>query len=167
MFSALQEYNPFYFLVKSGKIPELKTGSVVSVSSPRPKQGVQFPPVNVVDITVRFDEEQVVFKDVEASKSITPYGNNGVVISESREAMAGEVDAMLRSSQLILDSIDYHKGVVASCDGILKGLNPQYAKNKENEERLAGMEDKITALGKNMEEMMTIVRSLSTKTRKE
>lgn len=163
MFSALQEYNPFYFLVKGGKKPELKTGSVVSVSSPKPKNTMQFPAENVVDITVRFGDEQVVFKDVDATKSITPYGNKGVVIAESREAMANEVDSMYRSSKMILDSVEYHNNVVEACEGMLRELNPQFAKNKENEERLSGLEDKINAIGKGMEEMMSLVKSMNSK----
>lgn len=160
MFSALRENNPFYLLYKGGKKPELREGTIVSVSSPYSKNPVQYPPETEVNITARFDNEQVVFEHVASGLSITEY-KPGVVISESREAMANEVEGMLRTSQMVLESMDYHKGVVGSCEEMLKALNPRFAKDKENDERIAGLEAKMDALGKGFEEMMTFVKSLN------
>lgn len=166
MFSALRENNPIYLLYRGGKKPELRTGTIVGVSSPMAKSVVQYPPETEVSITARFNDEQVVFEHVPSNLSITEY-KPGVVISESREAMASEVEGMLRSSQMVLDSMDYHKGVSESCEEMLKTLNPRFAKDKENDERLDTMDKKIDALAKGMDEMMNFVKSLNNKNRKE
>ena len=160
MFSALRENNPIYLLYKGGKKPELRIGTVVGVSSPVPKTAMQYPPETEVSITARFGDEQVVFEHVDSNLTIKEY-KPGVVISESREAMANEVDTMMRSSQMVLDSIDYHTSVVETCESMLKELSPRFAKEKENDERLDGFERKLDALGKNMEEMMSIFKSLN------
>jgi hypothetical protein len=160
MFSALRENNPIYLLYKGGKKPELRIGTVVGVSSPVPKTSMQYPPETEVSITARFGDEQVVFEHVDSNLTIKEY-KPGVVISESREAMANEVDTMMRSSQMVLDSIDYHTSVVETCESMLKELSPRFAKEKENDERLDGFERKLDALGKNMEEMMSIFKSLN------
>lgn len=160
MFSALRENNPIYLLYKGGKKPELRIGTVVGVSSPVPKTAMQYPPETEVSITARFGDEQVVFEHVDSNLTIKEY-KPGVVISESREAMANEVDTMMRSSQMVLDSIDYHTSVVETCESMLKELSPRFAKEKENDERLDGFERKLDELGKNMEEMMSIFKSLN------
>lgn len=166
MFSALRENNPIYLLYKGGKKPELRTGTVVGVSSPVAKNPVQYPPETEVSITARFDDEQVVFEHVGSNLSITEY-KPGVVISESREAMANEVDTMLRSSQMVLDSMEYHTGVVETCEEMLKTLNPRFAKEKENDDRLDNMDRKINALGDRFEELFNLVKSVNSKNRKE
>lgn len=166
MFSALRENNPIYLLAKGGKKPELRIGTVVGVSSPVPKTAMQYPPETEVSITARFGEEQVVFEHVGSGLSITEY-KPGVIISESREALSNEVEGMLRSSQMVLESVEYHQGVVESCESMLKELNPRFAKDKENDERLDTMDKKIDALAKGMEEVMSFVKSLNSKQRKE
>ena len=166
MFSALRENNPIYLLYKGGKKPELRIGTVVGVSSPVPKTTMQYPPETEVSITASFGDEQVVFEHVGSNLTITEY-KPGVVISESREAMVNEVDAMQRRSQMVLDSVEYHTGVVEASEEMLKTLNPRFAKEKENDERLDGFERKLDALGRNMEEMMSIFKSMNSKNRKE
>lgn len=78
--------------------------------------------------------------------SIANLGQN-VVVSESKEAMNSEVEAMLRNSRGILDSVSYHESVIAACDGILRELNPQFAKEKAQEEKIGVLEDKMQDLG--------------------
>lgn len=152
MFSALRENNPIYLLVKGGKRPELRTGTVVGVSSPVPKNAMQYPPETEVNITARFGEEQVSFDHLGANQSIAEY-KPGVIISESREAMASEVEGMRRTSMMVIESQEYHQGVVEACDDMLKELNPRFAKEKENDERLDSMDRKIEALAKGMEDI--------------
>ena len=95
----------------------------------------------IVDIRVNIDGTSQEFKNIPASLSIANDGN--IVISETKEAMSTEVDSMLSISKQILESVDYHKDVIEKCEQILKDLNPQFAKDKLQEEKINSLESRI------------------------
>ena len=150
MFSALRSGSPFYILEKSDE-PKLKIGSVVSVSQPQPKFANSFIPNQqfsemVVDVVVKVGEEEIKFEKLPSNLSIANFGQGGVVVSESKEAMNTEVEGMLRTSRQILDSIPYHEKVLSVCDTMLRELNPQFAKEKEQEEKIGLLEQKMNGM---------------------
>ena len=142
MFSTLIQNSPIYILDKKGS-PVLKKGIIESVSPQRSKSGSFYgqPLDMVVDIVVNVDSTKEEFKNIPASLSIANDGN--LVISESKEAMSTEVDSMLSISKQILESIDYHQEVIKKCEQILKDLNPQFAKDKLQEEKINSLEERI------------------------
>lgn len=151
MFSGLRTNSLFYILEK-GEKPVLKVGQVSSVSNPLPKYG-QYPTTpmfgqqmeTVVDVSVKVGDETMEFKQLPSNLSIANLGQN-VVVSENKDAMNAEVEAMLRNSRGILESVSYHESVIASCDSILRELNPQLAKEKAQEEKIVGLEDQMGKL---------------------
>lgn len=151
MFSGLRTNSLFYILEK-GERPVLKVGQVSSVSNPSPKYG-QYPTTpmfgqqmeTVVDVSVKVGDETMEFKQLPSNLSIANLGQN-VVVSENKDAMNAEVEAMLRNSRGILESVSYHESVIASCDSILRELNPQLAKEKAQEEKIVGLEDQMGKL---------------------
>lgn len=142
MFSTLRQNSPIYILDKKGS-PVLKKGIIESVSPQRSKSGSFYGQSldMVVDIVVNVDSTKEEFKNIPASLSIANDGN--LVISESKEAMSTEVDSMLSISKQILESIDYHQEVIEKCEQILKDLNPQFAKDKLQEEKINNLEERI------------------------
>lgn len=152
MFSNLRQGSLFYILQK-GEKPELKVGQIVSVSNPAPKYNTTFVPgqqfngiETTVDVTVKIGEENMDFKQLPSNLSIANFGQNGVVVSENRDAMNAEVEAMLRTSRQILDSVPFHESVIGFCDLILRQLNPQFAKEKEQEEKIGTLEQKVSGM---------------------
>lgn len=146
MFSALRQGASFYILDKSN-VPQLKIGSVVSVSQPMPKYNNSFIPGQnyadtVVDVIVKVKDDELKFEKLPSNLSIANF-QNGVVVAESKEAMNTEVENMLRNSKSILESIPYHEKVILTCDEMLRELNPQFAKEKEQEEKIAKLEEKM------------------------
>lgn len=149
MFQSLRQSNIFYILQK-GENPDLKIGQVVSVSNPQPKYGQYVPGQTfgqnmetVVDVSVKINDETIEFKQLPANLSIANFGQNGVVVSDNREAMNAEVESMLRTSKQVIESISFHENVISSCDAILRELNPQFAKEKEQEEKIGALEQKV------------------------
>ena len=142
MFSTLRQNSQIYILDKKGS-PVLKKGVIESVSSQRSRTGSFYgqPMDMVVDITVNVDGSKEEFKNIPASLGIANDGN--LVISESKEAMSTEVDSMLSISKQILESVDQHKDVIEKCEQILKDLNPQFAKDKFQEEKINSLESRI------------------------
>lgn len=160
MFNALRQGSPFFILEKVDE-PKLRIGSVVSVSQPQPKYSNTFIPNQqfgemTVDVVVKVGEEEIKFEKLPSNLSIANFGANGVVVSESKEAMNSEVEGMLRNSKQIIDSVPYHEKVISSCDVMLRELNPSFRKEKEQEEKIGLLEQKMNG----MEGTLTEIRDM-------
>lgn len=157
MFQGLRTNSLFYVLDK-GENPNLRIGQVVSVSNPQTKyptfnNGFTPQPMEtVVDVKVKLGDEEVDFKQLPANGQIA--NDKNLVVSDNKDVMSAEVDAMLRQSKAILESIDYHKNVVESCEGMLQQLNPQIAKDKEQTEKINKLEGKVSGIEGKIDKMM-------------
>ena len=157
MFQGLRTNSLFYVLDK-GENPNLKIGQVVSVSNPQtryPSYNNGFTPQpmeTVVDVRVKLGDEEADFKQLPANGQIA--NDKNLVVSDSKEAMSAEVDAMLRQSKAILESVDYHERVVKSCEGMLLQLNPQIAKDREQTEKINKLEGKVSGIEGKIDKMM-------------
>lgn len=157
MFQGLRTNSLFYVLDK-GENPNLRIGQVVSVSNPQTKyptfnNGFTPQPMEtVVDVKVKLGDEEVDFKQLPANGQIA--NDKNLVVSDNKDAMSAEVDAMLRQSKTILESVDYNKRVVESCEGMLQQLNPQIAKEKEQTEKINKLEGKVSGIEGKIDKMM-------------
>ena len=157
MFQGLRNNSLFYVLDK-GENPNLRIGQVVSVSNPQTKyptfnNGFTPQPMEtVVDVKVKLGDDEVDFKQLPANGQIA--NDKNLVVSDNKEAMSAEVDAMLRQSKAILESVDYHERVVKSCEGMLQQLNPQIAKEKEQTEKINKLEGKVSGIEGKIDKMM-------------
>jgi hypothetical protein len=157
MFQGLRTNSLFYVLDK-GENPNLRIGQVVSVSNPQTKypsfnNGFTPQPMEtVVDVKVKLGDEEVDFKQLPANGQIA--NDKNLVVSDNKDAMSAEVDAMLRQSKAILESVDYNKRVVESCEGMLQQLNPQMAKEKEQTEKINKLEGKVSGIEGKIDKMM-------------
>lgn len=147
MFSALRQGSSIYILDKT-EDPIVKVGYVENVTSPRPMYKTYNPAVSfgtnmqtVVDVTVKIGNEKKDFVGLPSNETIHSHGD--YVVSETREAMISEVDSMLQNSKNVLDSIENHKKIIASCEGILKDLNPVYAKEQERDSAIDSLTQRV------------------------
>ena len=156
MFQGLRRNSLLYVLDK-GENPNLRIGQVISTSNPQTKyptfnNGFTQPMETVVDVKVKLGDEEVDFKQLPANGQIA--NDKNLVVSDNKDAMSAEVDAMLRQSKAILESVDYHKRVVESCEGMLQQLNPQIAKEKEQTEKINKLEGKVSGIEGKIDKMM-------------
>lgn len=163
MFSGLRTNSIFYVLDK-GKDPCLKIGQVISVSNPQPKFNTytvgHFTPQPIettVDVVVKLPEEQAEFKQLPANAQIANVDN--LVVSESKEAMEAEVEAMYRHAKDVVESEDYYKRVMKKCSEFRSMLNPQIAKEKQQEEDIKNLKNEMSG----MKGDLTDIKSLLTK----
>lgn len=161
MFSALRQGQPIYILEK-GEVPCIRIGQVESVTQPRPKYNTFNPNVGIganmetiVDISVKIGNEKKEYIGVPSNLSIHGYGDT--VITESKDAMISEVDGMLQSSRSIVESVDYHRGVIAVCEDILKQLSPSYAKEQERDDAIDTLKDEVATLRQDISKMMLLL----------
>ena len=160
MFQGVRQNGLFYILEKGDDL-KLRVGQVISVSNPQPKYG-QFntptfgsQPEMTVDVRVKVDEETMDFKQLNANASIANSGN--VVVSDSKDAMSAEVEGLLRTSKAILESVPYHEKMLISCDNVLRDLNPSFKKEKEQEEKIGALEEKMVGIEGTLNDMMSML----------
>lgn len=159
MFSALRQGSVIYILEK-GENPSLKVGQVVSITQPSYSNNFLMNG-STIDISVKVGEQNMDFKNVPSSQSVTNYNN--VIITETKELMSSEVDNMLQSSKSIVDSVTYHNNVISSCENILKDLNPRFAKEKERDEDISNLKNKIGGIESKMDKILTLLSKEGTK----
>ena len=153
MFSALRQGSILYILEK-GERPSMKVGQVVSVTQPTYNNNFLMNG-STLDINVKVGNQSMDFKNVPSSQSTANYNN--VFISETKELMSNEVDNVLQNSKSIVDSVPYHTNVVSSCEEILKELNPRFAKEKERDEDISNLKDKMSGLESKMDKMLSLL----------
>ncbi len=167
MFSALKQGDLIYVLEKEDGL-KLSVGNVVSVSNPRPKYGVSNPSFNVglnqsmvIDIEVKTPEREFKFEGISPELGVADYGN--AVISDNREAMIAKVDAICQESRQVLDDVERHKKVLESRDGVMKVLNPSYAKEAERDEAIIKLNERLDTFEKRFGNSLSNIESLLAK----
>lgn len=159
MFSALRQGSVIYILEK-GENPTLKVGQIVSITQPNYSNNFLMNG-STIDINAKVGDQNMDFKNVPSSQSTATYNN--VIIAETKELMSNEVDNMLQSSKSIVDSVTYHNNVIASCENILKELNPRFAKEKERDEDITNLKDKMGGIESKMDQILTLLSKEKTK----
>lgn len=152
MFSALSQGSSVYLLDKTST-PEFKTGEVIGVSSP--KLGYNFA---TVDLKVKIGDSIQEYNNLPSVNNIVTYNNGKIIISETKQGIQNEVETLLQNSKQILDNIDTYKQNVIDCESILKQLNPQFAKDKERDERLSNLEDKFGNFESKLDKIFELVK---------
>ena len=142
-FSNLRSSNLLYILHKDNT-PKIEIGKVTNVSPPIPKYGGQFNEM-VVDITADVNGSTLNFQKVPAMLNITDIGN-GSVLSCNKEVINDEVRAFKQRSEDVLDSLEYHRNVIAGCDSIIKVLNPEIAEKEERERETQAIKNELADL---------------------
>ena len=165
MFSGLRQNSIIYVLEKKhgdGERLSLRIGQVLAVSNPQPKyqqnyqlgaQGME----TTVDISVKFQDEQMEFKQLPSTAQIANCGD--LVLSESHDAIDAEVQAMYRTSKEIVESEAYHRQMMEDCIKIRSILNPQIAKEREQAEKITKLESKVSG----MEDTLSDIKGMLSK----
>lgn len=163
MFSGLRQGTTLYVLDKSEE-PKVVIGYVENVTAPHPMYKTYNPTVSfgtnmqtVVDIIVKIGNDKKEFVGVPSTSTIHSYGD--YVLSENKESMIQEVDAMLSNSKAIVESIEQHKANITACENILKQLNPVYAKEQQRDEAI----DNISGRMDRMEDVLARLETMLTK----
>lgn len=159
MFSALRQGSIIYILEK-GETPILKVGQVTGITQPSYNNNFLMNG-SIIDISAKVGDQTMDFRNVSGSQSVTSYNN--AIITETKELMSNEVDNMLQNSKSIVDSVPYHNNVISACEGILKDLNPRFAREKERDEDITNLKNKIGGIETKMDKILTLLAKGETK----
>lgn len=158
MFSNLVQNSLFYILDKNNK-PSLKVGKVSKININPQYFGMNN---QELDIIVDVNGDTYEFKKIPNNLSILS-PSTGIVISDNIDDINKEVDSMIKYSQQIVDNIEYHKSVLESKDEIMSILNPKYAKEKEQENKLNLLDGRVGNVEKGIDEIKTMLNQILNK----
>lgn len=142
MFSFLKQGSLLYVLDKT-EGAKLKIGEVVSVSAPHTNYQAPFPNQTYIDVKVTIDGNIHEYNQIPSQNSIVTYNNGKITISETKQELQSEVETLLQNSRQIISNIGVYQKNIDDCEDILKELSPQYAKDKERDDRIESLEDKL------------------------
>ena len=161
MFSNLRVGTPLYVLHKAE--PQLETGEVIFVSQPTPQFGTTYnagypmpTPKMLVDVKIKTAKGDVELQKLPAELSIADFGN-GMVISESKDAILNEIEVIRKASAHIIDSVEQHKGIVEKCDVLLAELNPQIRQEVERTKEFDSLRQEVGGLKGDLAELKSML----------
>lgn len=154
MFSGLRQGSQVFIMNKENTL-EVVIGTVSKILTPLTYTAY---PQSNIDIEVRIGDRTCEFKQLPSSSSIVNYNNGKTVISDSRELMCSEVETMQKTSKEILEHIPYHKDVLEKCEEMLKVLNPQFAKQKEQEDKINNLECKVNTVENKIDDLSVMIK---------
>ena len=155
MFSALSQGSSIYLLDKTSS-PKFSIGEVIGVS--QPKINYNFgQPQNTVDLKIRVEDSIQEFNNLPSINSLVTYNNGKLIISETKQGIQSEVETILQNSKQILNNIDTYKKNISECESILKDLSPQFAIDKERDDRLTNLENRFGGVESKLNEIFNYI----------
>ena len=152
MFSALSQGSPVYLLDKTSSL-DYKVGEIIGVSQPKFNTFG-----NTVDIKVKIDDSIQEFNGIPSINTFVSYNNGKFIISETKQGIQNEVESILQNRKFVIQNIDNYKQDIVKCEDILKQLNPQFAIDKERDERLSKLENKFDTLDSKLDKIFNLVQ---------
>lgn len=155
------------YVLSKGENPSLNVGQVLNVTAPRPKIVGQFMPnplqtEHVVDINVKVGDDTKTFTNVNANLNLVDTGEGGYVISDDKTAITNEVERLGTLSQNVLDSVAYHKRMVAACKQMMLSLNPSLRKESERDEEMSKMKGEMSEMRQTIAELANLLKGALT-----
>ena len=129
--------------------------------------GSMQPQKMVVDLKVKIGDQILDLQKMPADMTIADFGTNGMVVSESREALLTEVQTIKKQSQTILDSRKYHEERLVKCDELIQTLNPAARHEAEQKQEIDTLKRQIADMGDDMTDIKGMLTKLLNKSKKE
>lgn len=155
MFQSVRPNSPIY-VFRKGDNARLETGYVVNQPIPKPKYQIPHnfgqPQEMIVDLVVKLNDVTLNYNSLPAQLDIADSYSNGenIVISDSREAMNAEIISLKQKSIDLVNSVDYHKSLIAQYDKILSDFNPEMAEKQAQQQEIASLRKQMDDMSKNM-----------------
>lgn len=100
----------------------------------------------VIDLTVEYGGKSQTFVVPETSNLA---GSSTTTLSCTPELITNELNATIKTSTSVIESVDHHKALINQCKEALKIVDKSYAKDAESNERIEKLEramEKLTML---------------------
>ena len=153
MFSALNQGSLVYILDKTDGV-KFKIGEIVGTTVPQfavDGSGM------VMKLSIKINGNVAEYNNVPSAATIVSYNNGKFIIAETKQSIQSEVESTLHNANYIVEHIEDYKSQITQCEEVLKQLNPQYAKDKARDERIAGIEKEVAGMKDDITKILAAV----------
>lgn len=158
MFSNLSQNSIIYILDVKDK-PKLLSGTIISVTPPRPQYATFGQPMeSVVDIVATIDGERREFKRIPSNNTIANFGVDSFILADSRDSINSYISAAKQNSQNIVNSYEKNKQLILDYDAILEELNPSLKESKEKDKIIQSLQSQVDTLQSGMAEILSLLK---------
>lgn len=159
MFSALNQGSFVYILDKTKGI-KFKIGEVIGVTNTNQNNyPVNQIPNQPINLKVKVEDTVYDFNAISSSASLVTYDNGKFIISETKQGLQSEVYAILQNRKNIIENIPQYKNDIVECETVLKDLNPEFAKDKERDERIDSLSTQVTNMQSTLDKIVNLISS--------
>jgi hypothetical protein len=163
MFSALNQGSFVYILDKTKGI-KFKIGEVIGVANANQNNyPVNQIPNQPINLKVKVEDTVYDFNAISSSASLVTYDSGKFVISETKQGLQSEVYAILQNRKNIIENIPQYKNEIVECETVLKDLNPEFAKDKERDERIDSLSTQVTNMQSTLDKIVNLISSNNSK----
>lgn len=163
MFSALNQGSFVYILDKTKGI-KFKIGEVIGVTNTNQNNyPVNQIPNQPINLKVKVEDTVYDFNAISSSASLVTYDNGKFIISETKQGLQSEVYAILQNRKNIIENIPQYKNDIIECETVLKDLNPEFAKDKERDERIDSLSTQVTNMQSTLDKIVNLISSNNSK----
>lgn len=152
MFSALSQGSSVYILDKTSS-PKYFIGEVVGVSQPRISYGS-----TTVDLKLKIEDSIKEFNNISSISNLVTYEGGKIILSETKQGIQNEVEQVLQNRRFAVENVENYKQDIIDYEGILKRLNPQFAVDKERDERLSNLENKFDGIESKLDKIFNLIQ---------
>lgn len=161
MFSAISQGSPIYIIDKTDGL-KYKTGEVIGVTQSNNAFGGTFgtntfAPNGTVTIKVKVDNNVIDYPEIPRNGSVMSYNNGATVVCENKQVVITELENTLQHTKQILANISKYEKLVSDCEDVLKELNPVFAKDKERDDRINGLDSKVTSMEGKLDKILNVL----------
>lgn len=157
MFSNLSQNSIIYVLETKDK-PKLLSGTVNSVSSPRPQYATFGQTMEmVVDIVATIEGEKREFKRIPYNNTTANFGPDAFILADSKDSINSYISAARQNSQNIVNSYEKNKQLIVDYDAILEELNPALKADKEKDKVIQSLQDQVNTLSSGMQKILAYI----------
>lgn len=157
MLNNLRPGAPVFVIFRNG--PRVATAKVSQLSSQYPPQfnfSLQPGAQNMApmfDLSLDIDGKTEVFQRIPVNTAIAEFPDKGIIISETRDGVVNEINAIYNSAVGELEKRPYYEQTAANCKQILLDINPEAKREQEQaaeiaamKQQMAGMADQLTRI---------------------
>lgn len=160
MFSALSQGSPIYIIDKTDGL-KYKTGEIVNIVQGNMFGGTfgtpSFVPNGTVTLKVKVDNNVIDYPEAPLNGSKASYNNGATIVCDNKQGLISEIESTLQSTKQLLADRSKHEQIVSDCEEILKELNPVFAKDKERDDRINSLDNKVTSIESKLDKILNAV----------
>lgn len=160
MFSALTQGSPIYIIDKTDGL-KYKTGEVIGVVQGNTFGGAfgttSFAPTGTVTLKVKVDNNVIDYPEIPRNGSVMSFNNGATIVCETKQGLITELENTLQHTKQILAERPKYEQIVSDCETLLKEINPVFAKDKERDDRINSLDNKVTSMEGKLDKILNVL----------